>query len=81
MHRFPASPEGAKILAERYKRGGVCCDHNCNQGRDCPARNQQAAQAGAGPRSHYRWPYGIGAHAIALCVLLAAAVLGYWLTR
>jgi hypothetical protein len=33
------------------------------------------------PRAYWRWPMGIGAHAIALCVLAAAAALGYWLTH
>lgn len=38
-------------------------------------------QGPAQPRARWRYPYGIGAHAIALCALAAAAVLGYWLTR
>lgn len=38
-------------------------------------------QGPAQPRAYWRWPMGIGAHAIALCALAAAAVLGYWLTH
>lgn len=38
-------------------------------------------QGPAQPRAYWRWPMGIGAHAIALCALAAAAALGYWLTR
>jgi len=81
MHRSQVSLEEAKSLAEQHEREGVCCNHDCNQGRNCPVRNRRAAQAGAGPRAYWRWPMGIGAHAIALCALAAAAALGYWLTR
>ena len=49
------------------------------------ARELEAAlrdeQGPAQPRAYWRWPMGIGAHAIALCALAAAAALGYWLTR
>lgn len=49
------------------------------------AKKREAAlrdeQGPAQPRAHWRYPYGIGAHAIALCALAAAAALGYWLTR
>lgn len=41
-------------------------------------RDEQGLQQ---PRAHWRYPYGIGAHAIALCALAAAAALGYWLTH
>lgn len=66
---------------QEARRSHECGDGNCNQGRDCPARNQRPAQAGAGPRSHYRWPHGIGAHAIALCALAVAFALAHWLTH
>lgn len=62
---------------EEARRAHECCNGNCNQGRTCPVRETRAAQAGAGPRSHYRWPYGIGAHAIALAALAAVAAIGW----
>lgn len=58
-----------------------CCNGNCNQGRTCPVRETLAAQAGAGPRSHYRWPYGIDAHAIALAAIAAVAAFGWLFLR
>ena len=65
--------------AEEARR--ACCNDNCNQGRACPVREARAAQAGAGPRSHYRWSYGIGAHAIALAAIAAVAAFGWLFLR
>lgn len=45
---------------------------------EAAVRGEQGPQQ---PRAYWRWPMGIGAHAIALCVLAAAAALGYWLTH
>jgi len=79
------SPEGAKIVAEEMQRKRderaaletTCCSGTCDQGRTCPQRCKRTDQGQQGPRSQYRWPAGIGAHAIALCVLAAVAAVGW----
>lgn len=81
--RFPMTPESAKAIAEDFERR-----HKAREERkrakllakelEAALRDEQGPQQ---PRAHWRYPYGIGAHAIALCALAAAAALGYWLTH
>lgn len=49
----------------------TCCNHRCNQGRDCPARRRvtNLARELAG--------YGV----FLLCLMSAAAALGVWLAK
>lgn len=72
MIRTPLSPETAKAIAEEQEMRRKAREQR---------KAEQAAQCPQGPRSHHRWPYGIGAHAIAVCVLAALALLGYVLTH
>lgn len=69
--RFPMTPESAKAIAEDFERR-----HKAREERK-RAKELEAAlrdeQGPAQPRAHWRYPYGIGAHAIALCALAAAA--------
>lgn len=48
-----------------------CCNHNCNQGRDCPARRRvtNLARALAG--------YGV----FLLCLTSAASAIAIWLAK
>ena len=48
-----------------------CCNHDCNQGRDCPARRRAAnlARALAG--------YGV----FLLCLMSAASAIAVWLAK
>lgn len=81
--RFPMTPESAKALTEEVERWRKAREER--KRAKALARELDAAirgeQGPAQPRAYWRWPMGIGAHAIALCVLAAAAALGYWLTR
>lgn len=70
--RYPMSHEAAKAIMEDAERRRVA---------RAERKAQKAAQGPAQARAHWRWPMGIGAHAIALCVLAAVAALGYWLTH
>jgi hypothetical protein len=56
---------------EEARRAHGCCNGDCNQGRACPVRETRAAQASAGPRSHYRWSLWYWQHAIALAAVAA----------
>lgn len=86
MYRFPMSPEGAKIIVNEMQRKReeraalekTCCNGNCNQGRTCPQRAKRADQGSQGPRSHYRWPAGIGYHAGALAALAFFGGIAVW---
>lgn len=81
--RFPMTPESAKAIAEHFERRRKAREQR--KRAELLAKELEAAlcdeQGPAQPRAYWRYPYGIGAHAIALCGLAAAAVLGYWLTR
>lgn len=81
--RFPMTPETAKAIMEDNERRRKAREER--KRAKLLAKELEAAlrdeQGPAQPRAYWRWPMGIGAHAIALCVLAAAAVLGYWLTR
>lgn len=81
--RFPMSPEVAKVITEEHERRRKTREQRKRV--ELLAKELEAAlcdeQGPAQPRAYWRWPYGIGAHAIALCALAAAAALGYWLTR
>lgn len=81
--RFPMTPETAKaIIAEyeerRKRREQRKLAKALARELEAAVRGEQGPQQ---PRAYWRWPMGIGAHAIALCVLAAAAALGYWLTH
>ena len=81
--RFPMTPESAKAIAEDFERRRKM--RKKRKRAKLLAKELEAAlrdeQGPAQPRAHWRYPYGIGAHAIALCALAAAAALGYWLTH
>lgn len=81
--RFPMTPETAKAIMEDNERRRKAREQR--KRAELLAKELEAAlcdeQGPAQPRAHWRYPYGIGAHAIALCVLVAAAALGYWLTH
>ena len=81
--RFPMTPETAKAILEDNERRRKAREEK--KRAKALARELEAALRGeqgpAQPRAYWRWPMGIGAHAIALCVLAAAAALGYWLTH
>ena len=81
--RFPMTPERAKAIAEDSERRRKAREER--KRAELLAKELEAAlrdeQGPAQPRAYWRWPMGIGAHAIALCALAAAAVLGYWLTH
>lgn len=81
--RFPMTAESAKAIAEeserrRKARGQRKLAKLLAKELEAALRDEQGP---AQPRAYWRWPMGIGAHAIALCALAAAAALGYWLTR
>ena len=81
--RSPMPPKTAKAILGKHER----CRKKRGQRKLAKllAKELEAAlrdeQGPAQPRAYWRWPMGIGAHAIALCALAAAAALGYWLTR
>lgn len=81
--RFPMTPESAKAIAGHFEHRRKAREER--KRAELLAKELEAAlrddQGPQQPRAHWRYPYGIGAHAIALCALAAAAVLGYWLTR
>lgn len=83
MMRYPMTSESAKAIAEDFERRRKAREER--KRARVLARELNAAMLGeqgpAQPRAHWRYPYGIGAHAIALCALAAAAALGYWLTH
>jgi len=81
--RFPMTPESAKAIAGHFEHRRKAREERKRaellaKELEAALRDEQGPQQ---PRAHWRYPYGIGAHAIALCALAAAAVLGYWLTR
>lgn len=81
--RFPMTPESAKAIAEDFERRRKAREERKRakllaKELEAALRDEQGPQQ---PRAHWRWPMGIGAHAIALCALAAAAALGYWLTH
>ena len=81
--RFHMTPETAKAIMEDNERRRKAREEK--KRAKALARELEAAlrdeQGPAQPRAHWRYPYGIGAHAIALCALAAAVALGYWLTH
>lgn len=78
--RFPMTPETAKAIMEDNERRRK--EREQRKRAKLLAQELEAAlRDEQGPRAYWRWPMGIGAHAIALCVLAAAAALGYWLTH
>ena len=89
--RTPMTPETAKAILEEHERRIKARKER--KRAKLLAKELEAAlrdeQGPAQPRAHWRYPYGIGAHAITLCVLAAAvalaaaaaAALVYWLTR
>ena len=81
--RFPMTPETAKAIMEEHERRRKAREER--KRAKLLAKELEAAlhgeQGPAQPRAYWRWPMGIGAHAIALCALAAAAALGYWLTH
>lgn len=81
--RFPMTPESAKAIAEDSERRRKVREER--KRAKLLAKELEAAlrdeQGPAQPRAYWRWPMGIGAHAIALCVLAAVAALGYVLTH
>mgnify|MGYP003373035966 CR=1 FL=1 len=83
MMRFPMTPESAKAIAEDSERRRKVREER--KRAKLLAKELEAAlrdeQGPAQPRAYWRWPMGIGAHAIALCVLAAVAALGYVLTH
>lgn len=83
MIRFPMTPESVKAIVEDSERRRKLREER--KRAKLLAKELEAAlrdeQGPAQPRAYWRWPMGIGAHAIALCVLAAAAALGYWLTH
>lgn len=83
MMRYPMTSESAKAIAEDFERRRKAREER--KRAKLLAKELEAAlrdeQGCAQPRAHWRYPYGIGAHAIALCALAAAAALGYWLTH
>lgn len=83
MMRFPMTPESAKAIAEDSERRRTVREERKRakllaKELEAALRDEQGPQQ---PRAYWRWPMGIGAHAIALCALAAAAALGYWLTH
>ena len=66
--RSPMSPKGLRRALEKRKRAELLAKE-----LEVALRDEQGP---AQPRAHWRYPYGIGAHAIALCALAAAAALG-----
>ncbi|ALH23756.1 hypothetical protein FDH70_gp74 [Pseudomonas phage PaMx25] len=81
--RFPMTPETAKAIIVEYEERRKRREQRklakaLARELEAAVRGEQGPQQ---PRAYWRWPMGIGAHAIALCVLAAAAALGYWLTR
>lgn len=81
--RFPMTPESAKAIIEDGERRRAAREKRklakaLARELEAAVRGEQGPQQ---PRAYWRWPMGIGAHAIALCVLAAAAALGYWLTH
>lgn len=83
MIRFPMAPESVKAIVEDSERRRKLREER--RRAKLLAKELEAAlrdeQGPAQPRAYWRWPMGIGAHAIALCVLAAAAALGYVLTH
>ena len=83
MIRFPMTPESVKAIVEDSERRRKAREER--KRAKLLAKELEAAlrdeQGPAQPRAYWRWPMGIGAHAIALCALAAAAALGYWLTH
>jgi hypothetical protein len=77
------TPESAKAIAEDSERRRKVREER--KRAKLLAKELEAAlrdeQGPAQPRAYWRWPMGIGAHAIALCVLAAVAALGYVLTH
>lgn len=67
----------SRLEEQEARRAHGCCNGNCNQG----GLALYARRGRHRPRSHYRWPYGTGAHAIAVCLLAALAAVGYVLTH
>lgn len=66
--RYPHSPEYVKAVAEAHER------------RRKEREERKAQQAAQGPQQRagqWRYPYGIGTHAIALCVLAVLALVLY----
>lgn len=81
--RFPMTPETAKAIMEDNERRRKEREQRKRakllaQELEAALRDEQGPQQ---PRAYWRWPMGIGAHAIALCVLAAVAALGYVLTH
>lgn len=81
--RFPMTPEVAKAILEDHERRRKAREERKRakalaRELEVALRDEQGPQQ---PCAYWRYPYGIGAHAIALCGLAAAAALGYWLTR
>lgn len=81
--RFPMTPETAKAIMEGHERRRKAREKR--KRAELLAKELEAAlrdkQGPAQPPAYWRWPMGIGAHAIALCALAAASALGYWLTH
>jgi hypothetical protein len=77
------TPETAKAMLEDNERRRKAREEK--KRAKALARELEAAlrdeQGPQQPRAYWRWPMGIGAHAIALCALAAASALGYWLTH
>ena len=81
--QFPMTPETAKAIIAEYEERRKRREQRelakaLARELEAALRDEQGPQQ---PRAYWRWPMGIGAHAIALCVLAAAAALGYWLTH
>lgn len=74
MYRFPMSPQGCKMVAEEMQRKSAA--------RAALAAAKQATAppdpGPQGPRSHYRWPAGIGYHAGALAALALFGGIAVW---
>lgn len=72
------SPEAAKAFLEEHERRRKVREQR--RLSKLLAKELDAAlrdvQGPAQPRTYWRWLMGIGAHAIALCALAAAAALG-----
>ena len=81
--RYFMTPESAKAIIADYEERRKRREQRklakaLARELEAAVRGEQGPQQ---PRAYWRWPMGIGAHAIALCALAAAAALGYWLTH
>lgn len=82
MIRFPMTPESVKAIVEDSERRRKAREERKRakllaKELEAALRDEQGPQQ---PRAYWRWPMGIGAHAIALCAGCCRCA-GYWLSH